>query len=79
MLFNQLPGGTSLRVIYHIGQQIDNQFAHYNFGKENLRIYDQLEPPEYDIRRIKVPCYIVYSASDWATTKMVSILTLVLL
>lgn len=39
---------------------------------DNLRIYGQLEPPEYDIKRIKVPCYVVYSVSDWATTKKVN-------
>lgn len=73
MLFNQLPGGTALRVIYHIGQQVNNKFAHYDFGKDNLKIYGQSTPPEYDIKKITVPVYIVYSVGDWATTKKVRI------
>lgn len=71
VFFNQLPGGTALRVYNQIVQQINNKFSKYDYGSQNLKIYGQVAPPIYDISKIRVPCYIVYSAGDWATTKEV--------
>lgn len=71
VFFNQLPGGGSLKVFNHIAQQISGQFAKYDYGKENINIYGQSTPPEYNISKIEVPFYLVYSTADWATTKKV--------
>lgn len=71
VFFNQLPGGTGLRIYNQIAQQITGQFSKYDYGTENINKYGQSSPPDYDISRIEVPFYLVYSTSDWATTKKV--------
>lgn len=72
VFFNQLPGGTALRVFNQIAQQVTGQFSKYDYGNENINIYGQRSPPEYNISKIEVPVYLAYSAGDWATTKKVN-------
>ncbi|XP_018561395.1 lipase 3-like [Anoplophora glabripennis] len=68
--FNQIPGGTSLKTISYLAEATRGQFRKYNYGVgKNRFLYGSDTPPEYDIKRIKVPIYIMYAARDWTITK----------
>lgn len=70
--FNQLPGGTALKIYDHSAQLLFGHFTKYNYGEKNLAVYDSVFPPTYDIEKLKVPTYLIYSVADWATTKKVA-------
>jgi lysosomal acid lipase/cholesteryl ester hydrolase len=70
--FNQLPGGTALRILNHAADLVLGNFRKYNFVDDNFRYYGTSTPPIYDIKKIQVPVYLVYSTQDWATTEPVS-------
>ncbi|XP_060531539.1 uncharacterized protein LOC132705123 [Cylas formicarius] len=65
--FNQLPGGTSIKILNHAADLVLGNFRKYNYGKDNPRYYGTKEAPIFDIGRIEVPTYVVYSSGDWAT------------
>ncbi|CAH1371140.1 hypothetical protein MTP99_012629 [Tenebrio molitor] len=67
--FNQLPGGTALRILNHAADLVLGNFRKYNFVDDNFRYYGTSTPPIYDIKKIQVPVYLVYSTQDWATTE----------
>ncbi|RZB40241.1 uncharacterized protein BDFB_003922, partial [Asbolus verrucosus] len=67
--FNQLPGGTALRILNHAADLVLGNFRKYNFVDKNFEIYGQWEPPIYDIKKLQVPVYLFYSTQDWATTE----------
>lgn len=50
------------------------RFRKFNYGAgKNIFLYGSEMPPEYDLKKIKVPVYIMFAANDWATTKEVGI------
>lgn len=58
----------------YLTEATSGQFRKYNYGVgKNRFLYGNDTPPEYDIKRIKVPIYVMYAAHDWSTTKEVSI------
>ncbi|CAG9853867.1 unnamed protein product [Phyllotreta striolata] len=65
--FNQLPGGTSIKILNHAADLVLGNFRKYNYKSLNYKAYGRKTPPVYDISKIKVPVYLVYSAQDWAT------------
>ncbi|XP_057662523.1 lipase member K-like [Diorhabda carinulata] len=65
--FNQLPGGTSIKVVNHAANLVLGYFRKYNYKKFNNKLYGRDHPPEYDIKKVKVPVYLVYTTQDWAT------------
>ncbi|KAJ8948297.1 hypothetical protein NQ318_020784 [Aromia moschata] len=71
--FNQIPGGTSLKTVSYLTESTRGRFRKYNYGAgRNRLLYGSDTPPEYDIKRIKVPIYLMYAANDWCVTKEVS-------
>lgn len=67
--FHFSPGGTSARNINHWIQIFrKKKFCQFDYGeKENLKRYNRLDPPEYDLSRFKeykVKSYITTSDSD---------------
>jgi len=73
--FNQLPGGTSLKTLTFLRESTRGNFRKYDYGPgKNQYLYGTREPPEYDIKKITVPIFIIYARNDWATTKQVNIL-----
>lgn len=75
MYFNQLPGGTSLKTLTFLRESTRGNFRKYDYGPgKNTFLYGSKTPPEYDIKKIKVPIFIIYARSDWATTKEVTTL-----
>lgn len=71
MYFNQLPGGTSTLIWNHAGDLVRGNFRKYNYNEENVKKYGSFHPPTYDIKKVKVPTYLIYSTEDWATTEKV--------
>ncbi|KAJ8978805.1 hypothetical protein NQ317_014275 [Molorchus minor] len=65
--FNQLPGGTSIKILNHAADFVLGNFRRYNYGPLNYKYYGRPTPPVYDIKKIKVPVYLMFSAQDWAT------------
>lgn len=72
VFFNQLPGGTALRVYGFLARQIFDRFGKHDYGWRNYDIYGTKTPPDYNVTKIRVPSHIIYGAFDWATTKAVS-------
>lgn len=70
--FNQLPGGTSVRVLHHAADLVLGNFRKYDFKNDNHKRYGTAHPPVYDIKKVQVPVYQVVSSHDWATTEAVS-------
>lgn len=72
--FNQIPGGTSIKVLRHAADLITS-FRMYNYGYNlNKKIYGSPVPPLYDVSKIKTPTYIMVAREDWATTRQVYII-----
>ncbi|XP_044749809.1 uncharacterized protein LOC123310406 [Coccinella septempunctata] len=70
VFFHQLPGGTSMKIGNHAADIVLGNFRHYDHGpKENLWRYGTERPPIYNIKKIEIPIYIVYSTGDWATSE----------
>ncbi|KAG5875198.1 hypothetical protein JTB14_029372 [Gonioctena quinquepunctata] len=72
--FNQIPAGTSLKTLTYLTEATRGRFRKYDFGRgKNRYLYGSDEPPEYDLKRIRVPIYIMYARSDWSITRRDSI------
>nr|XP_023019896.1 lysosomal acid lipase/cholesteryl ester hydrolase-like [Leptinotarsa decemlineata] len=69
--FNQAPGGTSIKILNHAADFIKGNFRKYNYNELNYKVYGTPYSPKYDISKVHVPVYLVYSAQDWATTEAV--------
>ncbi|KAG5875195.1 hypothetical protein JTB14_029369 [Gonioctena quinquepunctata] len=65
--FNQLPGGTSIKILNHAADLVNGNFRKYNYNELNYKVYGTRHSPIYDIKKIRVPVYLVYSAQDWTT------------
>ncbi|CAH2089902.1 unnamed protein product [Euphydryas editha] len=66
-IVSHLPAGSSTRVIKQIGQAVaSREFRKYDYGSTiNNMIYDQSEPPKYDMTKVDVPVALYYSEEDW--------------
>ncbi|KAJ8948301.1 hypothetical protein NQ318_020788 [Aromia moschata] len=71
--FNQLPGGTSIKILNHAADLVLGNFRKYDYGPLNYKYYGSPKSPIYDLKKVHVPVYLVYSAQDWATTEAVSL------
>ncbi|CAH1963571.1 unnamed protein product [Acanthoscelides obtectus] len=68
--FNQLPGGTSIKILNHAADLVRGNFRKYNYYEEgNIKHYGTPHAPVYDISRLQVPVHVVVSKQDWATTE----------
>ena len=61
------PGGTSTRTVIHYAQEYNSgEFQKFDYGiVGNVPAYGQMSPPKYDLKRVKVPVYAVYSDNDY--------------
>lgn len=71
--FTQLPGGTALKILNHAADLVLGNFRKYNYVEQNFKYYGTDEPPVYDIKKIPIPVYVIYSTQDWATTEAVRV------
>lgn len=56
-----------MKTLAHFGQEIGRggNFRMFDFGTSgNLLRYNVEKPMEYDLRKIKLPCYIFYGEVD---------------
>lgn len=76
MYFQQLPGGTALKILNHAADLVLGNFRKYNHLEKNLKIYGSFLPPVYNIKKLLLPVHLVYSTQDWATSERVNIFRL---
>lgn len=70
--FGHYPSGASFRNLTHFRQNIQTgKFAKFDFGQEvNLKKYNQITPPEYDLSKIKeVPIALFCGIKDRLASK----------
>ncbi|XP_017887380.2 lipase 3-like [Ceratina calcarata] len=69
-LVNYLPAGGSIKQIVHYAQSIQyGYFRQYDYGRyKNLKIYNSIEPPKYNISRIITPIAMFWGENDWLST-----------
>jgi len=59
------PAGTSQGTIIHYAQTYEREvFSKYDYGEGNKDKYNQDDPPEYDLSKIKVPIGLFWSDND---------------
>ncbi|KAB0799463.1 hypothetical protein PPYR_07343 [Photinus pyralis] len=68
IVFNQFPEASSLKVYQQIAAETVDDFRSYDYGSRNFFVYGQLLPPIYNVSKIEVPIYLIYSKRDWCTT-----------
>lgn len=68
------PSGTSIRTLLHFYQMYTSgTYKQFDHGREdNLKIYNQEEPPDYDISKISVPISLHYGDGDTFVDRKVS-------
>lgn len=73
VILSHTPAGTSLKTLIHFGQvRKYDRFQQYDYGKkENLKSYNTVTPPEFDMRTVNVPTAILYAQNDWVTNPVV--------
>ncbi|CAH8544689.1 unnamed protein product [Schistosoma turkestanicum] len=64
------PAGTSVQNMVHYCQGINtDRFQKYDYGAEkNLQIYNQSNPPLYNVSHLKLPIVIYHGGQDWLAT-----------
>ncbi|XP_018364290.1 PREDICTED: lipase 3-like [Trachymyrmex cornetzi] len=73
VILGQFPDSVSTKQIIHYGQLIKSgtlsspdEFKQFDYGiLGNTNVYGSLNPPNYDLSKIKVPVYLYYSENDW--------------
>lgn len=64
--------GTSYKVIVQESDLVNTKLRHFDYGPvENMRVYGSSEAPLYDISKIKVPIFNIFSSGDWTNSKQV--------
>ncbi|XP_065225614.1 lipase 3-like isoform X2 [Planococcus citri] len=72
MILAHSPAGASSKQLTHYAQLIRKErwFGQYDYGTAgNLMKYGSINPPKYDLSKIKVPISLMYSADDWLSSK----------
>lgn len=61
------PAGASTNNLVHYGQLIRNGlFRQFDHGRiSNLMTYGNIRPPAYNLRNVRAPVALHYSANDW--------------
>lgn len=76
IMYTQYPGGFATKCYIHYGHCVKNggKFVMFDYGsKQNLRLYGSPKPPEYPLKNISVPIYLVYGTRDSLSTVRVSL------
>lgn len=66
VLFGHLPAGASTNQIVHYGQEIKSgEFRRFDWGiLTNYKKYGSKHPPNYNLKNIRAPVALHYSAND---------------
>jgi len=67
VIVGHTPAGASTRQLLHYAQEIvSGKFRQYDYGLlGNLKHYNSVHPPEYDLTKANVPIALHYSRNDW--------------
>ncbi|XP_042239935.1 gastric triacylglycerol lipase-like isoform X2 [Homarus americanus] len=67
IILSHNPAGASTQTLFHFAQGFNSgRFQNFDWGKKkNLLHYGQIEPPEYDVTKIKVPITMFWANNDW--------------
>jgi lysosomal acid lipase/cholesteryl ester hydrolase len=68
ILMGHEPGAvTSTRTVIHVLQLVNNgKFQKFDHGpKDNLKFYNQRNPPDYEFSKVDVPVVLMWSDNDW--------------
>lgn len=70
LIMGHCPAGTSTKTVVHYAQGIiSGKFRRFDYGaQENLKIYNNVEPPIYGTSAISVAIALYYAANDWLTS-----------
>ncbi|XP_012537855.1 lipase 3 isoform X3 [Monomorium pharaonis] len=68
-----VPASTATKQLVHYAQLIKSgtfffsgKFKQYDHGiLKNLKVYGSLNPPTYDLSKVKTPTHLYYSENDW--------------
>jgi len=59
------PAGISTsQGIHYIQLKHSNRFRLYDHAKQNMKLYGQQEPPDYELGNIQAPTYVYYGLND---------------
>ncbi|XP_008546538.1 lipase 3 [Microplitis demolitor] len=66
VLLAHLPAGGSTKQIVHYAQEINSKkFRKFDYNpEENIKMYGQIEPPEYKLCNTKIPVALMYGPND---------------
>lgn len=74
IILSHTPAGASTHTVIHFAQGINaGQFREFDYGKkENMKIYEQEQPPQYNLTAVTAPVSLYWSDNDWLAVKDVS-------
>lgn len=66
------PAGSSLRqVLHYLQEYLSKRFREWDYGPSmNVDIYGSEEPPDYPVKRIRVPMYLYFSKNDFLSSEV---------
>lgn len=69
ILLGHIPAGSSTKQLIHFGQEVQSaQFRQFDYGKlKNIFVYNQPEPPAYNLTDVTAPIILHYGANDYLT------------
>jgi len=67
VILGHTPAGASTKQLLHYGQEVTSgYFRQYDYGMlDNMFVYGQFTPPDYDLRKVTAPVALYYSENDW--------------
>ncbi|CAK1598737.1 unnamed protein product [Parnassius mnemosyne] len=70
IITSHIPAGTSSKTFLHFLQgYIFKSFRRFDYGEQiNVKIYNSIIPPMYELSKIDTPLILVASESDWLST-----------
>ncbi|EAT43642.1 AAEL004933-PA [Aedes aegypti] len=71
LLLGHIPAGSSTKQILHFAQEVrSGLFQQYDHGKlKNMFVYDQPEPPVYNLSRVVAPVSLHYGPNDYLSVE----------
>jgi len=71
ILMGHTPAGASTKQLLHFGQEINSgHFRQYDYGLwGNMNIYGHMFPPDYPLKKVTAPVYLIYSHNDWLSAE----------
>lgn len=74
-MLGHMPAGAPVRSLVHYAQGVESgKFRRFDFGrKQNIEVYGQPQPPEYDFSKMTAPIALYWGQNDWLGAAAVNI------